>query len=193
MFIDYVTLLLLNMSAGFIILALYLFRGIEQRDQGAWSLGFGMVGLIALIFGGHMAVTWPLPGPFGSIFGDLSVFFGAIFLFGAIGLARGWPLHLVAVYAIPVGLASILTAVRIYMLDLTQSPLMSAVGFFFSGVAALFALPTLTILRRLPAWRLFAGCVLLLIALLWLSVAFGGMWNHMESFKKWVPLVMRPA
>jgi putative membrane protein len=191
MFIDFVTLLLLNMSAGFGILALYLFRGIEQNEQGAWSLGFGMVGLIALIFGGHMSMTWPLPGPFGSIFGDLSVFFGVIFLFAGIGMARHWPLHLVAAYAFPVGLASILFAVRIHMLNLTATPFITAVGFFFSGVAALFALPTLTILRRVPAWRMFAGAVLLLIALLWLGIGFGGMWAHAEIFGKWVPLVMR--
>jgi putative membrane protein len=190
-FIDFVTLLLLNMSSGFVILALYLFRGLDHEDQGGWSLGFGMVGLIALLFGGYMSVTWPLPGPFGSIFGDLSVFFGLIFLFTGIGLARRWPLHIVAVYAIPVGLASMLTAVRIYMLNLTATPFISAVGFFFTGVAAVFALPTLTILRRILAWRVFAGAVLLLIALLWLAIGFGGMWNHAESFGKWVPLVMR--
>lgn len=190
-FIDYVTLLLLNMATGFIILAGYLFRGLDDGEQGRWSLGFGMVGLVALVFGGCVSLTWPLPGQFSSIYGDFSVLFGLIFLFAGLGMARGWRLELVATYAFPVGLASMLTAVRFYLLRLTPHPEVGAAGFFLTGLAAIFALPTLLWLRQYRGWRVLAGLVLLGIAMLWMGNAFLGMWMHMEHFKDWVPLIMR--
>lgn len=191
-FIDYVTLLLLNMSAGFIILALYLLRGLDEAEQGRWALGFCMVGVVAAFFGAHMSLTWPLPAQFSSVYGDFSVFFGAIFLFAGLGLALRWRLELVAVYAIPIGLASLITAVRFVTLKLSSAPLLAASGFFLTGLAALAALPTLLYLRENRGWRVFAGIVLLLIALIWLATAFGGLWMHLDDFKGWVPLVIRP-
>lgn len=191
LFIDYVTLLLLNMSAAFIILALYLFRGLDDPEQGRWSLGFCMTGIVAFIFGAQMSVTWPLPGQYSSVFGDFSVFLGAIFFFAGLGMARGWRLELVATYAIPIGLASLITAFRFFTLKLTQSPALASTGFLLTGLAALAALPTLLFLRNNRGWRVFAGGVCLVISLIWLANGYGGIWMHLEGFKEWVPLVMQ--
>ena len=191
MFIDFVTLLLTNMGAGFLILAAYVVRGMDQEDQRSWSLGFLPVGVVGVLFGGYMVTTWPLPGPFNSAFGECSVLLGILFLMAGIGLALGWRLNVIAAYGIPAGLAAIVFGVRILVLKLTQAPIPSGTGFILSGVAGLFALPTVTAWRALLPWRYLAAAVLVGIAMLWLFTAYAGIWGHMEAFGKWVPYPMR--
>lgn len=191
MFIDFVTLLLTNMGAGFLILAAYVARGMDQEDQRPWSLGFGAVGLVAVIFGGGLVTSWPLPGPFNSAFGECSVLLGILFLMAGLGLALGWRLSVIAGYAIPAGLAAIVFGVRILQLGLTKAPIPSGAGFILSGLAGLFALPTVTIGKNSLPWRYFAAFVLLGIAAMWLFTAVMGISGHMSGFSKWVPFAMR--
>ncbi len=61
MFIDYVPLILINMSAAFLILAFYLLTGIEREDRAKWAPAFGIAGLVAFLGGLHIIFTWPLP------------------------------------------------------------------------------------------------------------------------------------
>jgi hypothetical protein len=78
MFIDYVALLLLNTAAAYFILAGYVYKGIDDPDQRKWALGFGIAGFISLLFGAVMCFTWPLPGPYNSAYGEMSVLLGTI-------------------------------------------------------------------------------------------------------------------
>jgi len=192
MFIDFLTLLLINMGAGFLILAAYVAWGMDDEDQRPWSLGFLAVGLVAVIFGGYLVTTWPLPAQFNSAFGECTVLLGILFLMAGLGLARDWRLSVIAGYAAPAGLAAIVFGVRIIMLELTKTPLPTGAGFILSGLAGLSALPTVTICRHVKPWRYFAALVLAGIAALWLFTACAGIWGHMEGFSKWVPLTMRP-
>jgi hypothetical protein len=57
MFIDYITLMLINMVAGLFILAYYVYSGIDGADRTRWIPGFGMSGAIALTTGLHMIFT----------------------------------------------------------------------------------------------------------------------------------------
>ena len=57
MFIDYISLMLINMVAGLSILAYYVYSGIDSADQKRWVPGFGMTGAIALTTGLHMIFT----------------------------------------------------------------------------------------------------------------------------------------
>jgi putative membrane protein len=46
MFIDYLTLMLINLSAGLALLAAYVYFGLGTSNQKRWIPGFGVVGAI---------------------------------------------------------------------------------------------------------------------------------------------------
>jgi putative membrane protein len=83
MFIDYVTLMLANMAAGLLVLAVFLWRDISAAtpDSGRrWAPAMAVPGLIATITGFAMTFTWPLPSPYNIAFGETSVMLGVLFL-----------------------------------------------------------------------------------------------------------------
>jgi putative membrane protein len=189
-FIDYVTLLLLNMVAGHFLLAWYVAAGLDSPEEKHWGAAFGMVGLIALVFGGAMVLTWPLPGPYGSIFGEMSVLLGIIFLGAGLAIGKGWDLRPVALYAFFAGLAAMVLGVRILVLGLTKVPILTAVGFLASGFGGVMALPTLLLFKSNRLFRLAAAAVLVLAGLCWVATVFPAYWAHAEGFKNWVPFIV---
>ena len=84
MFIDYLTLMLVNMTIGLVVLAWFLLRGIQREDNKAWAAPFAGVGLIASVTGFTMTLTWPLPpaklAVYNMAFGEMTVLFGVLFL-----------------------------------------------------------------------------------------------------------------
>jgi len=44
-FIDYLTLMLVNMAAGLIVLAFFLWRGLGSPGEKSWAAGFAVAGL----------------------------------------------------------------------------------------------------------------------------------------------------
>ncbi len=88
--IDYLALLLVNMAAGFFILASYLLSGADETAARRWAAPFGAVALVALLGGLHMSFTWPLIGSYNCAFGEMSVLFGAFFAATALALAKEW-------------------------------------------------------------------------------------------------------
>jgi putative membrane protein len=193
MFIDYITLLLLNMVAGYFLLSVYVYRGLDDPLHPRWTPGFAMVGLIALVFGAHMTATWPVIGPYNSAYGEMSVLFGVVFLGAALAISRGWSLTSVTIFAFFAGGAAVLLGARIIDLQMTQMPLMSGVGFILSGLGGVFAAPTLVCLRGSHSWRLLGALAMLGAAAIWAITAGFAYWGHMESFGGWVPLSMRGA
>lgn len=191
MFIDFVTLLLVNMAAGYMLLAAYVFRGLDDPEQPRWGLGFLPVGIVGLLFGGHMTVTWPLPGPFSSAYGELSVLLGTVFLVAAYGLLSGRDLRVLMGYAVFAGAAAVVVGLRFVSLGLTPTPLVSGFGIAASGAGGMAILPLLLWFREYRVLRLVGALGLLGVAFLWMVVAIQGYWGHMESFDKWVPLPMR--
>ncbi|KAB8330051.1 DUF981 family protein [Scytonema tolypothrichoides VB-61278] len=75
MFINYITLMLINLVAGLVLLAGYVYFGLDHANQKRWIPGFGMTGAIALVTGLHMIFTWPVIGSYNlatiSSFSDL--------------------------------------------------------------------------------------------------------------------------
>lgn len=57
MFIDYITLMPIDMVAGLFILAYYVYSGLDGADRKRWIPGFGMTGAIALTTGLHTIFT----------------------------------------------------------------------------------------------------------------------------------------
>ena len=92
MFIDFLTLVMINLVAGTVLLAYYLWKGIDEKDQRPYAAAFFVVGLLSLTTGLRLAFTWPLPGSFNVGYSDATSLFGIVFLGAAIALSQGWSL-----------------------------------------------------------------------------------------------------
>jgi putative membrane protein len=191
LFIDFVSLLLVNMVAGHFLLAAYVYRGLDQADSRGWVPGFAITGLVAAGFGAHMTVHWPLPGAYNSAYGEMSVLFGVIFLGAALAMALRWSLLSVAVYAFFAGWAAIVLGLRILDLGMTLSPTLSGVGFILSGLGGVFAAPTLAYFRHSRLFRTLGALVLAAAGAIWALTVYMGYWMHMDRFSKWVPTIVQ--
>lgn len=186
MFIDFVTLMLINMTAGLVLLAWYLVKGIDDPDQPRWAPAFAVPGLIAVVNGLRMAWLWPLPGSYNVAFGDTSVLLGILLLGAAWSLAARRDLLPHAVYAFFAGLAGVLVGVGIVVLELTARPLLSGLGFILTGAAGVFAGVALRY-REVVLIRIIGALTLLGAAAIWAITGYLGYWVHLSSFEKWMP------
>lgn len=191
MFIDYISLMLINMVAGLVLLADFVYRGLDGANLKRWIPGFGLVGAIALVTGLHMTLTWPVPGSFNISFGETTVLFGGLYVAAAIAIAQGWDLLSLAVYGFFAGLTAIVVGVRIINLGQTNRPLEAGLGFVLTGLGGVLAAPTLVYLRHNKIWRTVGAGVLLVAALIWAIIGFQAYWGHLEGFSEWQPPVMR--
>lgn len=187
MFIDYITLMLINMAAGLVLLAYFVYAGLNDPNPSRWVPGFGAIGAIALVTGLHMIFTWPVPGSFNIAFGETSVLFGILFIGTSISLAQGWELFTLAMYAFFAGLAAIVIGLRLMNLGLTKQPLITGIGFILTGLGGVCAFPTLWPLQHNRIWRIVGVIVLLLAALIWAQTGYMAYWSHLEGFQKWAP------
>ena len=190
MFIDYLTLVMINMVAGTVLLAYYLWKGLDETDQRPYASAFAGVGLLALILGLQLAFTWPLPGSYNIAFGDTTTLFGVVFLMAALSLSQGWSLIPVSIFAFFAGVDGLLVGARILSLGLTQEPLLSAVGFVLAGLGGIFSAPFFMFFRNNKGFRMLAILVLLATAGIWAITFYGALWGHLASFAKWVPPTM---
>ena len=188
MFIDYLTLMLVNMAAGLGVLACYLWAGRSK----IWCAGLAVAGALALAGGLHMTFTWPLPGPFNIAFGELSALFGAVMLSAALAIGFGWSLQAVGLYATLPSLVAILVGIRIWGLGLTNSPPMAAVGFTLTGAGGILTSLSFITAGHRGLARL-AAVVLILAALLWAFVGSAAYWTHLKSFGDYQPPLMIQA
>ncbi|MGJ5675760.1 MAG: DUF981 family protein [Nostochopsis sp.] len=190
MFVNYITLMLINMVAGLFLLAGYVYFGLDHAYQKRWIPGFGMTGAIALVTGLHMTFTWPVRGVFNIAYGEMTVLFGILFLSASLALALGWDLLTVTIYGFFAGLAAIVIGVRIINLNLTRNPLLSGIGFILTGLGGVCAAPTLY-LQTNRKWRLFGAILLVTAALIFAFVGYITYWNHLGEYSNWKPLPMR--
>ncbi len=187
MFIDYLTLVMINMVAGTALLAYYLWRGLDDTDQRPYAAAFFGVGLVALITGLHLSFNWPLPGSYNVGYGDATTLFGTVFLITSLALWQGWNLVPVSIYAFFAGIDAIIVGVRIFSLGLTKEPLLSAVGFILAGLGGVAAAPFFLWFRENRTVRLIGILLLLATAALWAVTFYGALWDHLASFSKWLP------
>jgi putative membrane protein len=190
MFIDYLTLAMINLVAGTFVLSYYLWKGMDDQDQRPYAAVFGVTGLLALALGLHMTFTWPLPGSYNIAFGETTALFGMVFLGTALALSKGWSLLPVSLYSFFAGVYAILVGARILSLGMTKEPIMSAIGFITAGLGGVFAAPFFLWFKENKTFRMLGALVLLATALLWAVTFYGSLWGHLESFGKWVPLTM---
>lgn len=188
MFINYITLMLINMVAGLVLLAAFVYQGLDGVNPKKWVPGFGITGAIALVTGIHMTLTWPVNGSFNITYGETTILFGALFLATSIALAVGWDLLTIAIYAFFAGTTAILLGIRIINLDQTRRPLISGLGFILTGLGGVLAAPTWVYLKTNRIWRLLGTAVLLAAALVWAFTGYLTYWGHLESYTDWKPL-----
>ncbi len=193
MFVDFLTLMLINLTAGFFLLAHFAYRGLgksEAEDEyRGWAPGFALIGLIAVLTGLVMIFTWPLPGSNNIAFGENSTLFGGLFLATSLAFGRRLKLQSLAVFALLAGVVAIVVGARILDLGMTQHPALSAAGFILSGAGGVFASGALAF-ERVRANRIFRlGFALIMLAtgVIWAVVAFDGYWSHLSSFSTWKP------
>jgi putative membrane protein len=180
MLIDYVSLMLINMTAGLVILTIFIWKDINKENNQFWAPAFALPGLIAVICGFAMTFSWPLPKPYNTAYGETSVLLGILFLGAAWSLAKGWKLFPLGIYAFFAGLVGVIIGIRIINLGLTLSPLLSGIGFILTGSGGIFA--ELVILNRHRKWlRIIAAVVLIATALFWAMNAYLAYWMHLQT------------
>ena len=180
--IDFVALLLINTMAGYVLLAWYVYAGIAEPDQRKWAPGFVVAGLVALLFGGYLVLTWPLPGSYNSAYGEMSVLFGVLLLSAGVVMARGGSLLTLAGYAFFAGLVAVELGIRFVVLDLSKSPLLTGLGLVVSGMGGVLAAPGLIWFKNNRALRVVVAIMLLGAAGIWAVVGYGAYWMHMKAF-----------
>ena len=79
MFIDFLTLVMINLVAGSVLLAYYLWKGMDEKDQRPYAAAFFITGLVGIVTGFQLSFTWPLPGSFNVGYGDATTLFGAVY------------------------------------------------------------------------------------------------------------------
>lgn len=187
MFIDYVTLMLINLAAGLALLAAYVYFGLGSSNQTRWIPGFGVVGAIALVTGLHMTFTWPIIGSFNIAFGETTALLGILFVGTSLTLAMGWELFTLGIYGFFAGLVSLLIGFRIINLGLTQISLLSGIGFILVGLGGIFSAPTLS-LKENRLLRKMGAIVLIVAALIFAYIGLTAYWVHLANFSTWQPL-----
>ena len=190
MFIDYLTLIMINMVAGTVLLAYYLWRGLDEPDQRPYAAAFFGVGLVALITGLHLSFNWPLPGSYNIGYGEATTLFGVVFLTTSLALWQGWSLIPVSIHAFFAGIDAIVVGLRILSLQLTKEPLISAVGFILAGLGGVAAAPFFLFFRNNRMVRMIGVLMLLATAAIWAITFYGSLWTHLESFQDWLPPTM---
>jgi putative membrane protein len=178
----------MNMVAGLVVLALLVLTALHKSEDvlARWAGPLGAVGLVALITGSHMTLTWPAPEQVAwanIAFGEMTILLGASFLALAWSAGRRRSLAPVGVYTAVAGVTGIVVGIRIANLGLTQSPNLAAAGFVLAGVGGILLGPTVW-MRRSGLARAIEAVILLGAAGIWTLIGLGAYWMHLESFSK---------
>ncbi|MBD2095751.1 DUF981 domain-containing protein [Trichocoleus sp. FACHB-591] len=187
MFIDYITLMLINLAAGLALLAAYVYFGLGESNQRRWIPGFGVVGAIALATGLHMTLTWPVIGSFNIAFGETTVLFGILFAGTSLTLAMGLDLLTLGVYGFFAGLVSLIIGFRIINLGAIPISLLAGIGFILVGLGGVFSAPTLYFQKN-RLLRSVGAIVFIAATLIFTFIGLSSYWAHLANFSTWQPM-----
>jgi len=191
MFIDYLTVMLLNLVAGLFLLALFVFKYFE-KDQKIMAPGFLITGFIGTVTGFHMIFTWPLPGSNNIAFGEMELLFGVLFLVAGIAVLKDWDLLTITLYAMFAGVAAIVVGISLMSHNMTKSPLLAGLGYILAGAGAVLTFPVY-LLKKNKAVRVIVALVLLAAAGIWALTTYASYFEHLGAFAKWLPSTIPAA
>ncbi len=193
MYIDYITLMLINMAGGLAVLGLYVLLGVDKEQGKTWGVALMMAGVVGLVTGLCMSMTWPIPDlsaveegssnlRFANVaFGEMSVLLGVLLLGGGAALMKKWSLWPLTIYAFVAGVVAMVIGIRLWGLRLTTEPAMAGIGFILTGLCGVLSGPFLWVRKRLAA-RVLAAVIILAAAVLWTITALGAYWVHLKNF-----------
>jgi putative membrane protein len=176
--IDYVTLMLINMTAALVLIGVFILIALAKEDNKNWSVPFMMSGLIGTITGFAMTFTWPLPSPYNIAFGEASVLLGILLLGTGVAIAKGWDLFPVCIYAVFAGLVAILIGIRFIDLGLSKAPLLSGAGFILTGICGVCSGLVVKFKQNI-CLRLCGSIVLWAAAGIWFMTSCAAYWGHL--------------
>jgi putative membrane protein len=186
MFVDYVGVMLLIIAIGSFTLAYYLFTGVEDNHRTGLIPLFGILGIVAVILGLHMSLTWPLPGAYNEPYGSSTLLAGMFYLGIACALARNWSLRPLSIFVFFTSIVALIIGLNLIILKMTKEPLIAGTGFILTGLGGIL----IAINFFWKAHRTFAVITAILMAVIGITWAFFGymaFWDHMASAAKWVP------
>ena len=184
--------MLVNMVGGLAVLGLYVLLSVPKERGKGWGVALGLAGVVGLLTGLHMSLTWPiadlsgvkegLPNlQFANVaFGEMSVLFGGLLLGAGVAMMKGWSLKPMTIYAFVAGGVAMVVGVRLCSLELTKEPMLTGVGFILTGLCGVSSGPFLR-LRKVFAVKVAAVVVIFAAAAIWALTALGAYWVHLKT------------
>jgi putative membrane protein len=186
MFIDYLSLMLVNTGAGLALLAHYLFTAPKEGHRRGWAAGFFAAGLLGVVTALPMVITWPLPGSFNIVYGEAALYLSFTFLAAAVTLTFEWEPLIPALFGVPGALYAIIGGFRILNLGMGSQPTVAMLGYVLTGLGGLLTVPAINY-RNQRWWSILAALVLGIAAIIWLFTGYDAMWSHLADFAKYLP------
>lgn len=178
--------MLIGLSAGFVVLAHYLYRNPAPEERPSWAAGFFTAGLLGLITSVPIVTRWILPGSYNILFGEPALYLSVAFIGAAIALALRWDPLIPALYGFFAGLIGVIVGIRGMELGMTKVPALTGIGFLAAGLGGMVTLPAIN--WRDHRWlALLAAALLGLAAIVFLFNGVEAYWGHLASFAKWKP------
>ncbi len=188
--IDYAGVMLVGVSAGFVILAHYLYVNPPPEARQPWAAGFFAAGLLGLVTSLPMVLTWPLPGGFNVAYGEPALFLSIAFLAAAVTLALKWEPLIPALYGFFGGIMAIVVGARLINLGLGQQPWVAGLAFIAAGLGGMLTLPAIN-WRDRRSIAITAAILLGIAAILFLFTGYSAYWTHISDFAKYLPPGMK--
>jgi putative membrane protein len=189
MFIDFLGVMLVNLTAGLALLAHYLYVNPEPGARRSWAAAFFATGLLGFVTAFVMVITWPLPSSYNLVFGEPALFLSTAFLAAAVTLAFEWEPLIPALYGVFGGIMALVIGLRIWDLGLTKAPLLAGLGYILVGLGGVLTAPALQ-WRKIRWLTIVTAVILGVAALIWAVTGYEAVWAHILDFAKYLPASM---
>lgn len=179
-FIDYLTIMLIDLAGGLINLTWFLWKLNKPKEYSKFVSGFLLVGILGLLTSLPMVLTWPLPGSYNIAFGEPMLLFSLIFLLLAISIIKQWPWDGIVVFAVLGSIMAIVIGIAIYSFNLTNTPFFAMMGYLMTAFGALISSYLVYRPKNKPL-LILATILFVLSTILWLYIGYYAYYMHLSS------------